>query len=202
MLIPGCSESVGQRVVHVERQFFVYLLDGTLIQHAVERGALLVHERVGRDMLHLQCERMVDIVLPLVERLSRKPEYQVYTHISDSHCSQSAHGLVHLSGAVTAADELQSPVIEGLCAHAHPVDGCRQCEVWTANIVWIALDGHFCIWGYGVHLIYIMKQELQLLPRECAGRASAQIHRLYLSRGERPELHLPAQRFYVPLAQR
>ena len=63
---------------------------------------------------------------------------------------------------MASVEQAQTVFVEGLCAHAHPVDGQIAEHRWL-DVVGIALHGHLRIVGNGVHLIYIGEQPEQVV---------------------------------------
>ena len=103
MAVAGSSKPVHQAVVHAEREVVVDLLNAPLAEPAMERRPLLVHQTIGRDMLHAETEGLVDVLFPVGEGLARKSEHQVDGDIADARLAQQRRGPSHLSSRMATA---------------------------------------------------------------------------------------------------
>ena len=56
-----------------------------LFQKLVEWGILLVHQTIGRYMLHVECQCLVDVTVPAVDGLFGKAIHQVDADVADAY---------------------------------------------------------------------------------------------------------------------
>ena len=142
---------------------------------------------------------MSEVVLPVVQGLSRKSEHQIDADIVDALPAQGIDCPVHLGRCVASTEEVQPSVVESLGPHAHPVDG-QMAGQPLRNIVGIALHRHLGAGSHRVHLIYIGEQSVELGGRELAWRAAAEVDCGELG-AFGAQLHLAAQSLYIAVAQ-
>ena len=66
MLVAGLCKHVHEASIHLQTHVLVRFFHLSLLQHAAERGAFLVHQSIGRQMLGMKVEGMPDVRFPVV----------------------------------------------------------------------------------------------------------------------------------------
>lgn len=113
--------------------------------------------------------------MPLGERLVWEAIDKVDADVAEARMSQQGDGLAGLLGVVSTVEELEQLVVEGLYAHAHPVDGQRGeqlSEVWR-DVVGVALNGYLS----GTGAVDMLEEPFQLVMGEAAWCSSPYIDR-------------------------
>ena len=168
-------------LVHAQREFLVGLLYPALLQHAPQRCTLLITERIGAQMLHIQCQSLAHIGLPLLHRLRGQSVDEVYTHIADAVPGCLFHSANGLLRGVAATYKAKQSVVKTLHAHAQAVDGRmgERCKPLGSHVIGIGLHSNL---GIGIHreeATNLVENAGQRLDRQLAGCSAAYIYRMY-----------------------
>ena len=105
MLVARRREPVDELVVHVKAQLLVGLPYGALLPQAVEWGALLNHQSVGREMLRLERQGATDVGQPVGERLVGEAKHEVDADVAYAVEAKGLHGAAHLVGRVATVEK-------------------------------------------------------------------------------------------------
>ena len=100
------GKKVDQRGVHQQIGILVNLLDLAVLQHAIEWGALLVHQTIGRDVVGLKAEGRRYVARPVIYVLVGESKHQVDADIIDSSLANGLTGLHSLACRMAAAKEM------------------------------------------------------------------------------------------------
>lgn len=73
-------------------------------------------------MLHMESESGIDVIFPVLEGLIGKTVHQVHAYVLDASVSEPLDGKGNLGGGMSAMQETQSFVVEGLRTHADSID--------------------------------------------------------------------------------
>ena len=114
MLIAGSEELLSQEL---KRAYALLLIDGgyePLLLHTPQAGTLFVGEVVGRDVLHTECDGLVEAVCPVVKCLSRQSVDEVDADVGDPRLLQAVYGVDGLLCRMATPYEAQRTVVEGL----------------------------------------------------------------------------------------
>ena len=92
VLVARLCERIDKHVEERQAQLFVHLAHLALLQAAIKGGALFVGEVIGRDMLHIQCDGLMQIVFPLLDGFAREAIHQVDADVLKILFSQTRGG--------------------------------------------------------------------------------------------------------------
>ena len=116
-------EPLHQRREETQALLLVSFLNLLLLTQLPECSALLVGQRVSRDMLHTQADGLLQIVLPDSIRLPWQSVNQINADVAESRILTAFHSRDGVSSRMPAIQQLQQSVIESLDADAQSVDG-------------------------------------------------------------------------------
>lgn len=145
VLKAGIAEMGAHAVIHGGAGVVIGRDNAFLLTQAVKRGALLIGEAVGGNMLNRQACGGLQVLLLDLGRLAGEAVHEVYTDVvyvgivADGDC---IHGL---PGGMAAAEKTEQVIIEGLDTHTDPVDSrCAQGGYVTrCDVIGITLNGKF-----------------------------------------------------------
>ena len=96
--------------------------DPVVCDPSMKRGPFLESQLVARQVLGLETKRRFQGCLPKLERLARNPVDEIDPEVVEAGLSCSFDRHFGPTAVVTAAQESQYTIIEGLHPDAHPVD--------------------------------------------------------------------------------
>ena len=105
MLVASGRELIHEQLVHQALGLLIDFVDEALLQLTVEWGAFLVHQAIGGDVFHTECQRGVDVLLPVSERLLGETVHEVDADVGDACLTKSFDSLRHLCRCVATVEE-------------------------------------------------------------------------------------------------
>lgn len=152
-----------QVVVHLAREFFVCFVDASALEHQVEGCAFFVGECIGAEVCDGQAKCLLEVVLPMLEGLVGQAVYEVDADVVDARLMGCFHCLCDLTCGVSAVDESEGIVVEGLCSDADAVDGCSfdAFEPLGVYVVGVGFYGDFSVVGKRVVLADGLEEVVQ-----------------------------------------
>jgi len=145
VLKAGFAEMVAHGVIHGGAGVVIGRDDAVLLAHTVQWGAFLIGEAVGGDVLDIQAGGCFEVMVLGIRGLAGKAVHQVYADVVYSGILAGLDGIYGLAGGVTAAQETEEVIIEGLDSHADAVDaqGTEGTNVIWRDVIGIAFYGQF-----------------------------------------------------------
>ncbi len=191
-----CLEGFERAFEHLHSQVLRRQFDLAARKRLYQRRAGLGRELVGRDVRGPQHQGLPHGLLPAIERLPGHPVHEVQREVLHAERLDGLHGLPR---RVAPAEGPQFGVIEGLHAHAYPVDteGLQRPGLSLVDGVGVRLHRDLGIRRYAVESRYHVEDFLHQAPGEHRGRAAADVDAPEVVAPQ--EAYLPFQGLGVPL---
>ena len=162
---------------------------------------LLHRQRVEREMLRPQRQRILHALLPALHRLLRQAEDEVQVHVVEPGRPRRAEGLPGVLRGVEPVERAQLVVVEALYAQAEAVEAEieQPAQVRLVDRAWVRLQRHLRVRCDIEDSAKARHDRAVIVEGREAGRAAAEEERCYWAAGggAAPELRFVHQRLRV-----